>query len=345
MRHPDPPDSEKDDVRKGEDVIRAAGAVLWRDGPDGTEVALIHRPKYDDWSFPKGKLKNGEHALRAAVREVEEETGVVPRLGRRLPTSSYPKDGKTKRVDYWTARAASPTSPTSPTSADADAPFTPNDEVDRLEWLPIADAYERLSYSHDVDLLREFEAGPPDTWPLVILRHGSAGEKREWRGPDELRPLDERGRAEASLLAGLLRSFGQARLISSATARCLETLLPYARKDAVKVVTDEAFTVGATGAEQACDRLFELVDDGAPAIVCTHGEVVSDLVTGLCKRLGEKVPEDPSLRKGSFWVAHITTDGAGGPSIAALERHTPTAGRTGDGGSAASPEFVRRLLH
>ncbi|MFG1997837.1 NUDIX domain-containing protein [Spirillospora sp. NPDC048911] len=305
MPQHDPPDTGRDDV------IRAAGAVVWREGPDGPEVALVHRPKYDDWSFPKGKLKGGEHVLRAAVREVEEETGVVPRLGRRLPTSSYPKDGKTKRVDYWAARAA------------ASSAFVPNGETDRLEWLPIADAYERLSYSHDVDLLREFEAGPPDTWPLVILRHGSAGEKREWEGPDELRPLDELGRAEASLLAGLLRSYGPARPISSATARCLETLLPYVRREAVRIVTDDAFTVGATSAGEACDRLFELVTDGAPVIVSTHGEVVSDLVTGLCKRLGEKVPDDPSLRKGSFWVAHIT---AGEPGIAALERHAPTAG-------------------
>ncbi|GAA2620783.1 NUDIX domain-containing protein [Actinomadura fulvescens] len=313
MRRHDPQGSGRDGDRVGDDVIRAAGAVLWRNGADGPDVALIHRPKYDDWSFPKGKLKSGEHVLRAAVREVEEETGLVPRLGRRLPTSSYPKDGRTKRVDYWVARAASA------------APFTPNDEVDRLEWLPVADAYERLSYSHDVDLLREFEAGPADTWPLVILRHGSAGEKREWEGPDELRPLDGRGRAEASLLAGLLRSYGPSRPISSATARCLETLLPYVRRQGVEVVTEEAFTVGATDAERACERLFRLVDGGTAAIVCTHGEVVSDLVTGLCKRLGEKVPDDPGLRKGSFWVAHLGPDGGGEPAIAALERHAPAA--------------------
>ncbi|MEU5876099.1 NUDIX domain-containing protein [Spirillospora sp. NPDC047279] len=297
----------------GDDVIRAAGAVLWREGPDGPEVALIHRPKYDDWSFPKGKLKPGEHVLRAAAREVEEETGVVPRLGRRLPTSSYPKDGRTKRVDYWVAEA------------EAAIPFEPNDEVDRLEWVPVTEAYDRLSYSHDVDLLREFEAGPARTWPLIILRHGSAGEKRGWEGPDELRPLDERGRSEATLLAGLLRSFGPARPISSATARCLETLLPYARRERVDLVTHHAVTIGSTDAEQACDLLFRLVADGEPVIVCTHGEIVSDLVSGLCKRLGEKAPEDPSLRKGSFWVAHIAREGAESPSIVALERHAPTA--------------------
>jgi len=299
------------DPSRGDADVRAAGAVLWRDG-DGPEVALIHRPKYDDWSFPKGKLKAGEHVLRAAVREVEEETGVLPRLGRRLPTSSYPaREGGTKRVDYWVARG----------EAD-DVPFEPNDEVDRLEWLTIPDAARRLSYSHDVDLLREFEAGPLRTWPLIILRHGSAGEKRQWQDPDELRPLDERGRNEATLLSSLLSSYGPTRLIASATARCIETLLPYARATGSDIVTDRAITVGEADPDQATDLLLRLVDEGEPAVVCTHGEIVSDLVSGLCRRLGEKVPDDPSLRKGAFWVAHIAEDTH---SIAALERHSAHA--------------------
>jgi 8-oxo-dGTP pyrophosphatase MutT (NUDIX family) len=298
------------DPRRGDADVRAAGAVLWRGG-DEPEVALIHRPKYDDWSFPKGKLKAGEHVLRAAVREVEEETGIVPRLGRRLPTSSYPaREGGTKRVDYWAARGES------------GVPFEPNDEVDRLTWLTIPAAARRLSYSHDVDLLREFEAGPRVTWPLIILRHGSAGEKRQWHGPDELRPLDDRGRAEATLLAGLLSTYGPARPISSATARCVETLLPYARATGNDIATDPAITVGETDSERATDLILRLADEGEPAIVCTHGEIVPDLVTALCRRLGEKVPDDPSLRKGAFWVAHIAGDT---PSIAALERHSAHA--------------------
>ncbi|MFD0684165.1 NUDIX hydrolase [Actinomadura fibrosa] len=293
---------------KGTDVVRAAGAVLWREGSAGTEVALVHRPRYDDWSFPKGKLDKGEHVLRAAVREIEEETGLVPRLGRRLPTTTYPVEGRTKQVDYWVARAVTQSA------------FTPNDEVDRLDWLPPAEAERRLSYRHDVDLLREFLRGAPRTWPLIILRHACAGEKRQWREPDELRPLDARGRAEAGCLSGLLHAFGPARPVSSATARCLETVLPYARRVREPISTDPAFTVGETGADQAVNRLRELVEDGRPTLLCTHGEIVSDLVTGLCKDLGEKVPDEPSLRKAEFWVAHIDPSG---PSIAALERHAP----------------------
>ncbi|MFC5754570.1 NUDIX hydrolase [Actinomadura rugatobispora] len=296
-----------------DDLIRAAGAVLWRDGPEPgeAEVALIHRPRYDDWSFPKGKLKNGEHVLRAVVREVEEETGIVPRLGRRLPSSTYPKDDRTKRVDYWTARGLGA----------SDGHAVPNDEVDRIAWLPVREAEARLSYSHDVDLLREFAAGPPHTWPLVILRHGSAGEKTRWHEPDELRPLDARGRAEAQRLAGLLTAYGPARPISSATARCTETVLPYSRRTGAPAVTDTAFTIGETDTERACERLLELADDGVPVIVCTHGEIVADLITGLCRTLGEKVPDEPSLRKGSFWVAHLAGGDDGAPAISALERH------------------------
>ncbi|MGI5325186.1 NUDIX domain-containing protein [Actinomadura nitritigenes] len=286
--------------------IRAAGALLWRDGPDGPEFAVAHRPRYDDWSFPKGKLDRGEHMLRAAVREIEEETGLVPRLGRRLPTAKYRHGERPKRVDYWAARPV------------AEAAFTPNEEVDELAWLPAAEAGARLSYPHDADLLRAFLDGPSRTWPLMIVRHGSAGEKHAWREPDELRPLDGHGRAEAAELAALLHAFGPARVLSSATARCLETVLPYARRIRADVVTDAAFTVGETGPDRARERLLDLLGDGVPTVVCTHGENVSELVAGLCRELGEKVPDDPSLHKGEFWVAHI-----GEGALAALERHTP----------------------
>ena len=108
--------------------IQAAGAVVWRARAGGTETALVHRPRYDDWSFPKGKSLPGEHVLLTAVREVEEETSVRVALGRRLGSQSYLADGKPKRVEYWAARPVSPER------------FAPNDETDALAWLPLADA-------------------------------------------------------------------------------------------------------------------------------------------------------------------------------------------------------------
>jgi 8-oxo-dGTP diphosphatase len=286
--------------------ILAGGAVVWRRGP-APEVALVHRPKYDDWSFPKGKLEPGEHVLRGAVREVQEETGMLVRLGRRLPTSVYPKNGRTKRVDYWAARAVSTSE------------FTPNDEVDEMVWARIVEAERLLSYAMDIDLLHEFAAGPLVTHPLVILRHGSAGEKSKWKGPAELRPLDDRGLVQATGMAEILAAYAPRHVLSSATARCVETVLPYARRIGADVVTDRAFTID-TDLDRACERLLGLAHMHAPVVVCTHGEIVSELVTRLCRELGEKVPEDPSLSKGAFWVAHLSDDDP--PAIAALERHS-----------------------
>src|SRR5579859_782060 len=168
--------------------IQAAGAVLWRARAGCIETALVHRPKYDDWSFPKGKSLPGEHVLLTAVREVEEETGVRPALGRRLISLRYPVDGQIKRVEYWAARPVSPER------------FIPGDEVDALAWLPLPEARERLSYMRDVTLLDSFTAGPPDSAPVILLRHASAVAKKAWRKAghtdDRARPLSDLGRAQ-----------------------------------------------------------------------------------------------------------------------------------------------------
>src|SRR5437588_8070245 len=239
------------------DPIRAAGAILWRPGTDGPEVALVHRPKYDDWSFPKGKTKDGEHVLRAAVREVWEESGVWPVLGRRLPAREYEKDDRLKHVDYWAA-----------TGNDGD--FRPNEEIDQVAWLPLREAEERLSYPHDADLLREFAAGQNRTTPYIVLRHTSAGDKHHWNDDDLLRPLDARGRTEATDLAESLAGFGPARVFSSATARCLETVLPYATRMGAEIRTDQAFSMGprTAGSKDAGDRFAQLLADEVPTLVC-----------------------------------------------------------------------------
>jgi 8-oxo-dGTP pyrophosphatase MutT (NUDIX family) len=281
--------------------IQAAGAILWRPGTDGPEVALVHRPRYDDWSFPKGKAKIGEHVLRTAIREVWEESGIWPVLGRRLPAQEYEAEGRPKRVEYWAA-----------TGPDGD--FRPNDEVDRIEWLRLPDAERRLSYERDAGLLREFAAGPQRTTPYILLRHTSAGDKHTWPDEDLLRPLDERGRAEAVDLAESLAGFGVTRVFSSATARCLETVLPYASRTGTGIHTDWAFTVGTS--KGSADRLAELIGEHVPTLVCTHGELVPGLIARAADELGASPPEDPKLTKGGFWVLHT----AGG-KLVAMERH------------------------
>ncbi|MGW7092642.1 NUDIX hydrolase [Streptomyces sp. NPDC054874] len=125
-------------VRNRTGTVLAAGCVLWRRAPDGdgVEVCLVHRPRYDDWSFPKGKLKRGEDPLAAAVREVLEETGHHCAPGDRLPTSRYLVDGRPKEVAYWAAEATG-------------GSFTANDEVDRILWLAPDAARVRLTQPRD----------------------------------------------------------------------------------------------------------------------------------------------------------------------------------------------------
>jgi phosphohistidine phosphatase SixA/8-oxo-dGTP pyrophosphatase MutT (NUDIX family) len=288
------------------DVVRAAGAVLWRPGADGPEVALVHRPTYDDWTFPKGKVKDGEHVIHTAVREVWEESGVWPVLGRRLPSREYEKDHRLKRVDYWAAVSG------------GGGEFRPGDEVDRLDWLPVGEAEQRLSFEHDADLLREFAAGPQRTTAYIVLRHTSAGDKHQWYGDDLLRPLDARGREEAAELAEALAGFGPARVFCSATARCLETTLPYAARIGAEIRTDLAFSIGppAAASKEAGARFARLLRDERPTLVCTHGELVPEIIGRACEKLEAAPLEEPRLPKGGFWVLHV----AKGALISA-ERH------------------------
>jgi 8-oxo-dGTP pyrophosphatase MutT (NUDIX family) len=125
--------------------VRAAGGVVRRHGPGGPEVAVVHRPRYDDWSFPKGKLDPGESWEDAALREVREEIGVSCRLGGELTAASYSVPKGRKVVRYWLME---------PESGD----FAPNDEVDEVRWLPPVEAERLLSYDHDRVLAREVAA-------------------------------------------------------------------------------------------------------------------------------------------------------------------------------------------
>jgi 8-oxo-dGTP diphosphatase len=123
-------------------TVQAAGCVLWRRSPlDGElEVCLVHRPKYDDWSHPKGKLKRDEEPLAGALREVVEETGYVAAPGAALPTVRYVANGRPKQVRYWAAEAVS-------------GSFLPSDEVDRILWLAPGPARIRLTRPQDQDLV------------------------------------------------------------------------------------------------------------------------------------------------------------------------------------------------
>jgi 8-oxo-dGTP pyrophosphatase MutT (NUDIX family)/phosphohistidine phosphatase SixA len=279
------------------DPVRAAGGVLYRPAGDGPEVALVHRPRYDDWSLPKGKLDNGEHPLAGAVREVHEETGVPGRPELRLPTVAYElPDSTPKTVDYWLMRAG------------AEGEVQDTDEVDRLEWLPLPAAAERLSYDDERDLLGHVAALPPITAVAALVRHGHAGERKKWAGKDALRPLDPVGQAEAERLAELLVLLQPKRLITAGPLRCKQTLEPLAAAlDDMPIVIDSAFAEppdaedAPAKARLAAQRMRELVDmrDGGVPVICSQGKLLPTLLATLAGGTDKEPFKTP---KGGGWL-------------------------------------------
>jgi 8-oxo-dGTP pyrophosphatase MutT (NUDIX family)/phosphohistidine phosphatase SixA len=279
-------------------AIFAAGAVLWRyaEESDGIEVALVHRPRYDDWSLPKGKVDPGETEPVTAVREVEEETGYAAVLGRRLASVSYPVEQGTKKVRYWAARALG-------------GEFNAGDEVDQLVWLPTADAMKRLQYPHDRKVLRRFAKHPADTKSVLIVRHGIAGTKSRYKGDDNDRPLDKRGRAQAESLVGLLLAFGATELYAAPRTRCHQTLEPLAEELGVTIRDEPALTEEAYADDRQSGRrrVLEIAKTDGTPVICTQGKVIPDLVDWWCHRDGVR-PDKSINRKGSTWVLSFVGD-------------------------------------
>lgn len=281
-------------------VIPAAGAVLWRDSgaptgdPPAIEVALIHRPRYDDWSLPKGKVDPGETEPVTAVREVHEETGYTAVLGRRLGSISYDLPQATKRVWYWAARA---------TGGD----FTPNSEVDKLIWLPVDAAVRQLQYRDDRKMLRRFVKHPPNTKTVLIVRHGIAGRRSRYKGEDRKRPLDKHGRAQAESLVGQLLAFGASTLYAADQVRCHQTIAPLAEELGVDIHNEPTLTEHAYAADPkaARRRVLDIAARAGTPVICTQGKVIPDLIEWWCER--EQVrPETTGNRKGSTWVLSLS---------------------------------------
>jgi 8-oxo-dGTP pyrophosphatase MutT (NUDIX family) len=246
--------------RSGSRIVYAGGAVLWRpadrksakgrkdarDAKGGPQVAVIHRPRYDDWSLPKGKVDRGETLPVAAAREVLEETGHRAVLGRRLVTVSYPIDSGVKKVYYWAARSTG-------------GKFTPGNEVDELVWLPVAEAMKKLQYAQDRKVLRLFAKHPADTHTVLVVRHGTAGSKARYHGDDTKRPLDKKGRAQAEALVAQLLPFGATSVYAADRVRCQQTVQPLAEELGVRIrnetsLTEEAYAKNPNAAETGCCR-------------------------------------------------------------------------------------------
>jgi 8-oxo-dGTP pyrophosphatase MutT (NUDIX family)/phosphohistidine phosphatase SixA len=296
--------------------IEAAGGVLWRPaaGGLGVEIALVHRPKYDDWSIPKGKLLPDEHALVGALREVAEETGFIGRPGRALGETRYLKDGSPKRVRYWAVEAVG-------------GGFSVNAEVDQMMWLPPREAALHLSPDRDRQIAQEFALDVRVTTPCAVVRHGSAGERSSFDGDDRERPLDDLGHRQALALIPVLEAFRVERVLSADVLRCLDTVGPYAAQRRLSVQSEPLLSEsGYAGApDAAADRLIALLAaDAVPTTVCSQGRVIPPLLQRVCADMKAPVPWDGSVPKGGFVVLNIAKDGDTN-RIASVDRYRPIA--------------------
>jgi 8-oxo-dGTP diphosphatase len=276
-------------------TVRAAGGVVWRRFRGVDQVLVVHRPAYDDWSLPKGKLDDDEPEWIAAVREVDEETSLTCELGADLGTISYRDSlGRPKTVRYWQMPA--------PSGQRAEAA----NEIDELRWLRLDEAVAQLSYAHDRDVVRRLR--PPvqlgEKVFVDLVRHAKAGDRTLWTEPDGLRPLTGAGRAQANGIAKRLADAPVAKILSSPLDRCVETVAPLAELRDLSVQADHRLIEGAD--PQDALRFLAGQSVHGHLVACTHGDVmmlgVERLLDDGVRLRGSKV----KYKKGCTWRLTVT---------------------------------------
>ncbi len=273
--------------------VRAAGGIIWRPTrePDAIELLLVHRPRYDDWTFPKGKLKHGESLLSAAVREVTEETGQSVIVGHRMPSVRYATVDGPKEVTYWVMQPSG-------------GEFHPNDEVDEIRWVSLACAVNTLSYAHDRRLVDELVDMPPGVVRVVLVRHADAGRRSDYDGPDDARPLSDRGMQQAHELLALLICFAPNRLLSAPALRCWQTLEPLSRSTGLAVQAAPMFGEDEFAADAQAEAHRLLADLGSTedvTVIVSQGGVIPALMAWLAPS-GAPEPEPQIAAKAGVWA-------------------------------------------
>lgn len=258
-------------------VIPAAGGIVWRPvgprGAGGLEVLLVRRPRYDDWTFPKGKADPDEPLPVTAVREIAEETGYRVRLVHPLPEVTYRVRGGLKQVSYWIARPV-----------DDESDFRPNREVDQVRWCAPRAARKKLTYEHDRRLLEAFEdlaaQKSHKARTLVVLRHAKAVSRDAFDGGDRDRPLDATGHDRAKELVPVLAAFGVRRIVASPATRTVQTVDPYVAATGELLELDDRLAEGTSPAKVA--RAVEaLLGTKRPTVACTHRPTLRDVYAAL----------------------------------------------------------------
>lgn len=272
--------------------VVAAGGVLWRPDAGGRPtIAVVHRPRYQDWSLPKGKLDRRESVSEAAVRELAEETGFRAQLGHRLGEVRYRVPEGPKVVYWWAARAVS-------------GAFVPGDEVDELRWLAPGAAAALLTYGHDREVLARFLRREPPPSLLLLVRHAKAGDRSNWSGADSLRQLTANGRKQAGRLATLLGLFGPSRVYSAPALRCRQTVGPLAGSLGLESRIEPLLGEVAYGENprDGLARLLELAREPGVSVVCSQGAVIPAVVASLTGASEVRSP------KASTWVLGFDGD-------------------------------------
>jgi 8-oxo-dGTP diphosphatase len=301
-------------------AVTAAGAVPWRINQGKLEVLLIHRPRYDDWSWPKGKIDPGETIPECAVREVEEEIGLVAPLGIPLPPIHYHVAAGLKVVHYWAV------------DVDGAALLPDGREVDSIMWCPPEKAIRLLSNPGDVEPLQHVvdahDRGELQTWPLLIVRHAKAKPRSSWTKAEGDRPLAATGTRQAQAVGRLLRSWKPGHIVSSPWRRCVATIAPYAKAAGAKVKLQEALTEHrhSRSPHKTAGVVEALFDKQRPVALCTHRPALPTVFAQLGKHMNSRLRDllpssDPFLAPGEIIVCHVAHHSKN--KVVAVERFRP----------------------
>lgn len=315
-------------------IVRSAGALVWRLRPEanpipGTmipaqrqdiQVLIVHRPRYDDWSWPKGKREPGEAIPATAVREVEEETGVPIRLGAPLTVQRYRLGARvTKEVHYW---VGFPDVSPETLRARPLAPLASTKEIDKCQWVGARKAMRLLTRRGDRRLLEELLTRLAErtlyTRTLAVLRHAKATKRSHWEGTEITRPLSRRGSSQVLRLLPALSALGINQIITSPWRRCVATVAPYATLSGTPLKTEASFTEDAYREDPSKMRSVvrglltesKLNAPATPLAICVHRPTIPGIIGELApltpNNLGRLLPQDdPYLKTAGMLLVHI----------------------------------------